>query len=116
MPTIAEFLSAAIKDKPLDGSDCKTLEAARLELGRLRRVALRICEVLEKVEFTQQNAAATAPVSQTKKISAVAAKKKKKKRQALKVDDDFKSYVKVVEPKSESDRKLLKSAMKKKKK
>lgn len=42
MVTVVEYLSAAVKGKPIDGSDVKTLEEARAELIRLRRVAYRV--------------------------------------------------------------------------
>eukprot|EP00571_Detonula_confervacea_P002098 CAMPEP_0172325904 /NCGR_PEP_ID=MMETSP1058-20130122/54990_1 /TAXON_ID=83371 /ORGANISM="Detonula confervacea, Strain CCMP 353" /LENGTH=56 /DNA_ID=CAMNT_0013042539 /DNA_START=97 /DNA_END=264 /DNA_ORIENTATION=+ len=46
MVTIVDFLAQAIKGKPTDGSDCNTLEAARKELGRLRRVTGKVVKVL----------------------------------------------------------------------
>lgn len=105
MVTVVEYLSAAVKGKPIDGSDVKTLEEARSELRRLRRVAYRVCDILNK----------TAPQGGSSQSGrgGNAEPKKKEKRQALHEDDSYKNYEKVVVAKSDGVRKLLTSAIKK---
>mmetsp|Transcript_37602 Transcript_37602/g.80214 ORF Transcript_37602/g.80214 Transcript_37602/m.80214 type:complete len:678 (+) Transcript_37602:178-2211(+) len=108
MVTVVEYLSAAVKGKPIDGSDVKTLEEARAELTRLRRVAYRVCDILNKTTVQPQ-----APDERT--TTARPARKpkseKKKHRQALAEEDSYKDYNKVFVEKSDDVRRLLKTAM-----
>lgn len=46
MVTIVDFLAQAVKNKPTDGSDCKSLASAQKELGRLRRITGKVVKVL----------------------------------------------------------------------
>lgn len=107
MVTVVEYLSAAVKGKPIDGSDVKTLEEARSELRRLRRVAYRVCDILNKT--TPQGGSSQSG----RGVGGDAEPKKKEKRQALHEDDSYKNYEKVVVAKSDGVRKLLMGAIKK---
>lgn len=106
MVTVVEYLSAAVKGKPIDGSDVNTLDEARAELTRLRRVAYRVCDILNKTTLQQ-------PTSGTGESATAAAPAAKKKahRQALAEDDSYKDYKKVSVPKSEEVRTLLTAAI-----
>lgn len=100
MVTVVEYLSAAVKGKPIDGSDVKTLQEARSELTRLRRVAYRVCDILNKTTVS----------------NVVIEKEKEKKkfnRQAQALDASYQTYEKVVVPKSEAVRELLIGAVEK---
>ncbi|KAL7462803.1 hypothetical protein ACHAXS_003178 [Conticribra weissflogii] len=101
MVSVVEYLASAVKDKPLDASDVSSLEEARAELMRLRRVAYRVCDILNRTNISSHE---DTNRSRDKSI-------KKKHRQALKDNDDFKNYQKVNVPKGEEDRRLLKSAI-----
>ena len=105
MSTVLDFLSAAIKNKPLDGSDVKTLQEAQAELGRLRRVNRRICDLLAK--------ATTEAAASKKRAKDGGGGAAKKKRGNLKIDDSYKTYKKVTVQKSNSDRELLRLALQK---
>ena len=105
MVTIVEYLSSAIKGKPLDASDVATYEDARAELMRLRRVAYRVCDILNKTNVGAGQDSGADEEAESEK------KEKKKHRQALKEDDAFKNYKKVTVPKSFDDRELIKSSI-----
>jgi len=106
MVTVVEYLSAAVKGKPIDGSDVKTLAEARAELTRLRRVAYRVCDILNKTT-TAGSASGGGPGGKGAKDG------KKKHREAVAAEDSYKDYKKVVVEKPDSVRELLKSAMQK---
>lgn len=108
MVTVVEYLSAAVKGKPIDGSDVNTLEEARTELTRLRRVAYRVCDILSK---TATQPGPSSPDASTPNTKAVA--KKKAHRQALGDSFSHIDYKKVVVPKSDGVRKMLTAAIKK---
>mmetsp|Transcript_26765 Transcript_26765/g.64206 ORF Transcript_26765/g.64206 Transcript_26765/m.64206 type:complete len:745 (+) Transcript_26765:141-2375(+) len=136
MVAVVEFLSHAIKDKPIDGSDCKTLEAARKELGRLRRITGKVVKVLTNAtEIVAQNGNSVEPapersfqdlVTLARRKNAqsgnaiipasIANKLKKKatkiKRKAISIDQSFQNYVKVTVAKSAEDRSLIRSVIK----
>ncbi|KAL7543921.1 hypothetical protein ACHAXR_013300 [Thalassiosira sp. AJA248-18] len=105
MVTVVEYLSAAVKGKPIDGSDVSTLEEARVELTRLRRVAYRVCDILSKTSAVAPGAGADGKQQQTSK--------KKIHRAALADDDAYKFYKKLTVTKSDGARQLLKSAISK---
>eukprot|EP00581_Thalassiosira_minuscula_P019356 CAMPEP_0183713350 /NCGR_PEP_ID=MMETSP0737-20130205/8209_1 /TAXON_ID=385413 /ORGANISM="Thalassiosira miniscula, Strain CCMP1093" /LENGTH=673 /DNA_ID=CAMNT_0025942117 /DNA_START=80 /DNA_END=2101 /DNA_ORIENTATION=+ len=105
MVTVVEYLSAAVKGKPIDGSDVKTLEEARVELTRLRRVAYRVCDILNKTA-SQGSSGADKGDRQVSKLGA-----KKEKRQAVADDDSYKNYKKVSVAKSDAVRKMLRQVM-----
>ena len=104
MVTVVEYLFSAIRDKPLDASDVTTLESARTELARLRKVTYRVCDILSKTS-TGGDAGGDSTPTDTKKAKA--------HRQALVEDDSYKSYVKAVEPKSGQEKELIKEAIRK---
>lgn len=108
MVTVVEYLSAAVKGKPVDGSDVRTLEEARAELTRLRRVAYRVCDILNKTSLPSGGAS-----SSSKSKSKSGGKKKKAHRQALAEDDSYKDYKKLSVPKSDDVRSILHSAISK---
>lgn len=104
MVTVVEYLSAAVKGKPIDGSDVKTLDEARAELTRLRRVAYRVCDILNKTTLQPQSSSLQDGDREDPPKTA----KKKAHRQALKEDQDiYKDYKKVDVPKSDEVRALL---------
>lgn len=110
MVTIVGFLAQAIKGKPIDGSDCKTLDAARKELGRLRRVTGKVVQVLSSAsDLNAQNGNIIAPAPQDSDTQV--RKKKAKHRKALTIDQSFKVYKKVIVEKSSEHRALIKSAI-----
>ena len=47
---LVEFLDLAVAHKPLDASDCTTLEFAKRELSRLRRVTAKVVKVLRDAD------------------------------------------------------------------
>jgi len=47
---LVEFLDQAVAHKPLDASDCTTLEFAKRELSRLRRVTAKVVKVLRDAD------------------------------------------------------------------
>lgn len=141
MVTVVDFLAQAIKNKPTDGTDCQTLEAAQKELGRLRRITGKVVKVLnEAKELTAQNinGASVAPLppqdpssngvgnnntngtsskgwAKARAIVGVQRLKKRSKfrhRNALTIDQTFKTYKKITVEKSSEERALLKSAIK----
>mmetsp|Transcript_29310 Transcript_29310/g.61080 ORF Transcript_29310/g.61080 Transcript_29310/m.61080 type:complete len:679 (+) Transcript_29310:139-2175(+) len=109
MVTVVEYLSSAVKGKPIDASDVKTLAEARAELTRLRRVAYRVCDILNKT--TSVGNASSDSGERTPQSGKGAKDGKKKHREAVAEEDSYKDYEKVVVEKPDSVRKLLKSAM-----
>lgn len=103
MVTVVEYLSAAVKGKPIDGTDVKTLEEARIELTRLRRVAYRVCDILNRTSSAAGNPA----LRPNKSVKD----DKKKKRAAVAQEDSYKNYKKVAVAKTDGVRDLLKTAM-----
>jgi cGMP-dependent protein kinase len=101
-----EYLSAAVEGKPIDGSDVTTFEEARAELIRLRRAALRVCDILNKTTDTSTS-------DKTANKGQKTAKKKKGHRQALAQNEDYKHYKKVAVAKSAGVRELLVAGMNK---
>ena len=124
--TIVEFLANAVNDKPIDGSDCKTFEAAKKELGRLRRIIGKVVKLLhepvETTTTTTTNTAATAAddvAAQGRTVAAAAAatagEGKRKRDKAVNLitrQESFQNYHKVAVDKSSEDRALIKSAIK----
>jgi cGMP-dependent protein kinase len=110
MPTISEYLNKAIVNKPTDGSDMLTLEDARRELGKLRKVARRVCDVLDSVDAPPKH-------QQTNgvkfKSPSVLKEHSKTHRKALQMDQSFKAYKKVPFAKSDEQRALIKGAVQK---
>lgn len=104
MVTVVEYLFSSIRDKPLDASDVKTLEQARSELARLRKVTYRVCDILNK---TSLGAGAEGESSSSSK------QKKKAHRGALVEDDSHKTYKKVTVPKTKDEKSLIKEAISK---
>eukprot|EP00585_Thalassiosira_rotula_P004526 CAMPEP_0196160778 /NCGR_PEP_ID=MMETSP0910-20130528/46998_1 /TAXON_ID=49265 /ORGANISM="Thalassiosira rotula, Strain GSO102" /LENGTH=1086 /DNA_ID=CAMNT_0041425717 /DNA_START=1 /DNA_END=3261 /DNA_ORIENTATION=+ len=141
MEVTIDFLAQAIKNKPTDGSDCKTLAEAQKELGRLRRVTGKVVKVFRNSKGVHpQSGAAVPPAPQypkqdegKKKTSSIVAhndvapilqdiEKKhgeekrprpRSKRNALTIDHSFKVYKKTTVEKSSEDRALIKSSIKK---
>ncbi|EED96498.1 predicted protein [Thalassiosira pseudonana CCMP1335] len=107
MVTVVEYLSAAIKDKPLDASDVSDLQSAKAELKRLRRVACRVCDILNKTSLVS----ASDDGGEVSQKRASQQQQKKAHRHALKEDDAYKTYKKVTVAKSDAERELLKSAI-----
>lgn len=119
MVTIVDFLAQAIKNKPTDGTDCQTLEAAQKELGKLRRVTGKVVKVLSTAKdlASQQvnGNGAVAPLPpdlESGRSKSEGRKKMKKKRNAMTVDQSFKVYKKITVDKSSEERTLIKSAIK----
>lgn len=106
MVSVLEYLSAAVEGKPIDGSDVTTFEEARAELIRLRRAALRVCDILNKTTDTSTS-------DKTANTGQKTAKKKKAHRQALAQNEDYKNYKKVPVAKSAGVRELLVAGMNK---
>lgn len=120
MVTVVDYLASAVKGKPADCSDVKTLEEAIKELSRLRRVTSRVVEILSQTDKSPGRSNDREPVkskspSKKKPLETSAHKKKKKpRRQNLKDDDaSYKDYKKAVVPKSDSVRQFLKEAIQK---
>mmetsp|Transcript_15562 Transcript_15562/g.33527 ORF Transcript_15562/g.33527 Transcript_15562/m.33527 type:complete len:757 (+) Transcript_15562:50-2320(+) len=141
MEVTIDFLAQAIKNKPTDGSDCKTLAEAQKELGRLRRVTGKVVKVFRNSKGVHpQSGAAVPPAPQypkqdegKKKTSSIVAhndvapilqdiEKKhgeekrprpRSKRNALTIDHSFKVYKKTTVEKSSEDRALIKSSINK---
>jgi CRP-like cAMP-binding protein len=103
MVTVVEYLFSSIRDKPLDASDVTTLEAARSELARLRKVTYRVCDILNK---TSLGAGADGGGD-----SSATESKKKAHRGALVEDDSHKTYKKVTVPKTRDEKALIKEAI-----
>ena len=104
MVTVVEYLFSSIRDKPLDASDVTTLEAARSELARLRKVTYRVCDILNKTSLgAGETGGDPAP--------AAAAPKKKAHRVALMEDDSHKNYKKVTIPKTKEEKALIREAI-----
>lgn len=105
MVSVVEYLYSSIRDKPLDASDVTTLEAARAELSRLRKVTYRVCDILNKTSLGSAGGVDGEPTP--------AEDKKKAHRQALVEDDSYKTYKKVVEPKTKDEKLLIRDAIRK---
>lgn len=118
MVTIVDFLAQAIKDKPTDGSDCKTLEVAQKELGRLRRVTGKVVKVLSDArDLAARNGDAVAPappnaVEDRPRPMMTKARSKHLHRKAVTIDESFRSYEKVTVEKSLEERALIRSVIK----
>jgi len=118
MVTIVDFLAQAVKNKPTDGSDCKSLTSAQKELGRLRRITGKVVKVLSNardlaaLNGNSNGAIAPAPQAQDHAPDEKMSRPSVKKRKALTIDQSFKIYKKITVEKSSEERVLIKSAIK----
>eukprot|EP00804_Cyclotella_cryptica_P023469 CCRYP_012136-RA/>CCRYP_012136-RA protein AED:0.12 eAED:0.12 QI:0/0.5/0.33/1/0/0/3/104/673 len=83
----------------------KQRNAARAELSRLRKVTYRVCDILNKTSLGSGGGGDGE--------ATPAGDKKKAHRQALVEDDSYKTYKKVVEPKTKDEKSLIRDAIRK---